>query len=183
MSSAEQAQRMVKVKQYQADLLGYIESRIYTYLCIEGVHWQPYHSGFLYAELRIGYSSAHGVCGRLQELYNKCKVKMFPQDTWKSPGTGLWKYHALLVQLVPFPSGQVRNFNLHDLGYIYITSDLHDLTGPFIYFYFSMEMYVVDSHQKCLAEASLMSTHNIFEWVPICFCEEIRKVSILFDHV
>ena len=32
----------------------------------------------------------------------------------------------------------------------------------------------VGTHQKCLAEALLISTHNI------CFCEEIRKMSVPF---
>ena len=36
--------------------------------------------------------------------------------------------------------------------------------------YFSTKTYVVGTHQKHLAEALLLSTHNI------CFCGEIRKI-------
>ena len=36
--------------------------------------------------------------------------------------------------------------------------------------YFSTKTYVVGSHQKCLSEALLISTHNI------CLCLEIRKI-------
>ena len=36
--------------------------------------------------------------------------------------------------------------------------------------YFSMKTYVVGTHYKHLAEALLMSTHNV------CFCGEIRKI-------
>ena len=34
------------------------------------------------------------------------------------PQSELWKYHARLVQVVPFPWGQVRNFNLLVLGQV-----------------------------------------------------------------
>ena len=44
-----------------------------------------------------------------------------------------------------------------------------------IFSYFSTKIYVVVTHQKCLAEALLMSNHNI------CFHREIRKISILLD--
>ena len=40
-----------------------------------------------------------------------------------------------------------------------------------IFSYFSMKIYVVDTHQKRLAEALLMSTHNLH------FLEERRRIS------
>ena len=41
--------------------------------------------------------------------------------------------------------------------------------------YFSIKTYIVGTHKKRLAEALLMSTHNI------CFYEEIRKKAIIFS--
>ena len=44
-----------------------------------------------------------------------------------------------------------------------------------LYFsYFSMKTYVVGTHEKCLSEALLMSTHNVY------LHGEIRKIAVLF---
>ena len=40
-----------------------------------------------------------------------------------------------------------------------------------------MKIYVMGTHYKCLSEALVMSTHNIFFFL----CVEIKKLSIRFD--
>ena len=61
---------------------------------------------------------------------------------------------------------------LHCLPNIYIATDkvLFSSKKCLYLSYFSMKTFVVGTHSKRLAEALLMSTHNI------CFCGEIRKI-------
>ena len=51
------------------------------------------------------------------------------------------------------------------------------ITVKYNFFYlFFMKAYVAGTHQKRLAEALLMSTHNI------CFHDDIRKALLMSTH-
>ena len=59
----------------------------------------------------------YAVCWQ-HKSWSVCAFAQAEQATVVRLRPELWKYHAPLVQLVPFPWGQVRNFNLLVLGQV-----------------------------------------------------------------